>query len=281
MNKGKRTATIVFCVLMICLLLAPVCILYFISRSEQAQYQTELIPAVNEMAYGDVVSVVRRDMSETITLSGTVVSASEFFSELKARDPYNLRFMVSVGDVIHPGDLIAYDGSRKITSDVYGLISDISLGSDPYLRLYSLDDLALECYVNDAQRTMLQRSSLELADEKGVALSVIKIDDVSSDGNTTRVLLRYEKDDLRYGQTVSDLTITTGKVYEQALVVLERCVYQKADSEGYFLRLVNENGEYLAETEVQLGYSDGKYVCVSGVEEGALCDSGYKTFAEG
>ena len=276
----KKVATTVFCVFLICLLLAPVGILYFISQNEQAQYQPEPVPVVEELAYGDVLPVVRRDIYETIKINGTVVSASDFFVELKARDPYDLRFMVSVGDVIHPGDLIAYDGSKKIVSDAYGLISEISLGNDPYLRLCSLEDLALECYVNDTQRAILQRSSLELLDEDGTSLTLLDMDEIYTNGNSIRVLLRYDAENLRYGQTFSDLILSTGKVYSQALVVDERCVYRKPNTDSYYLRLVDQDGHFISETQVKVGYSDGTYICVSGIEEGTLCDSGYKTLAE-
>lgn len=280
MRIVKRILTVLFCIILIAVLIAPVGILYYISEEEQAQYQPDSIPTVEEMAYGDIVDIRRRDMSETITLSGTVVSVSEFFVELKVKDPSNLRFMVSVGDVLHPGDLIAYNGDKEILSEAYGMIREISLGSDSYLRMASLEDLALECYVKQSQRKTLLRSSLELRDEDGASLSFLSADEVYSNGNTTKVLLRYDKEDLCYGQTFEDLTLTTGRVYSDALVVEERCVYQKAGSEGYYLRIVDEEGKFVSESEVKLGYSDGTYVCVSGVDEGMFCDSGYKAFAE-
>lgn len=278
MRIVKRIITVLFCIILVAALVAPVGILYYISEEEQAQYQPDFIPTVEEMAYGEIVDIRRRDMSETITLSGTVVSVSEFFVELKVKDPYALRFMVSVGDVIHPGDLIAYNGDKEILSEAYGMIREISLGSDSYLRMASLEDLALECYVKQSQRKTLLRSSLELRDEDGANLTFLSADEIYSDGNTTRVLLRYDKEDLCYGQTFEDLMLTTGRVYSDALVVEERCVYQKSGSEGYYLRIVDEEGKFISEAEVKLGYSDGTYVCVSGVDEGMLCDSGYRAF---
>ena len=281
MYTFKKILTVLFCIVLVCLLILPVGMLYVISRDEQSQYRAEAVPAVEELAYGDTFSVTRRDIYETITVSGTVVSASELFMELNVQDPYGLRLMVSVGDVIRPGELIAYDGDKEVVSDSYGLIREISLGTDAYIRLYSLEDLALECYVNDTQRAVLERTSLELRDDQNAALTVLKIDDVYTGGNTTRVLLRYDMDGLRYGQTFEKLTLTTGKVYTQALVVRAECVYRKVGSNSYFLRVVDQNGRFLSETEVQIGYTDGTYICVSGIEEGTLCDSGYKALVEG
>lgn len=276
----KKVLTKAFYFVLVCLLLMPVGLLYIISRNEQLQYQAETVPVVEELAYGDVVPIVRRDIEETVTISGTIVSASVFFAELNVSDPYSLRFLVAIGDVLHPGDVIAYDGSRKILSGCRGVIREIVLGTAPYLRMDSLDDLALECYVSSTQRAVLERESLKLKDENGSQLTVLKIDDICTDENLTRVLIKYDTDSLRYGQTFSELTLTTGKVYAQALVVNAECVYQKADSDSYFLRMVTQDGHFLSETEVQIGYTDGTYICVSGVEEGAFCDSGYKTLVE-
>lgn len=280
MYKFKNALTGAFCFVLTCMLLMPVGLLYIISRNEQLQYQAETVPVVEELAYGDVVPIVRRDIEETVTISGTIVSASVFFAELNVSDPYSLRFLVAIGDVLHPGDVIAYDGSRKILSDCRGVIREIDLGTAPYLRMDSLDDLALECYVSSTQRAVLERESLKLTDENGSRLTVLKVDDICTDENLTRVLIKYDTDGLRYGQTFSELTLTTGKVYTQALVVNAECVYQKADSDSYFLRMVTQDGHFLSEAEVQIGYTDGTYICISGVEEGAFCDSGYKTLVE-
>ena len=276
----KKVLTKAFYFVLVCLLLMPVGLLYIISRNEQLQYQAETVPVVEELAYGDVVPIVRRDITETITISGTIVSASVFFAELNVSDPYNLRFLVAIGDVLHPGDVIAYDGSRKILSDCRGVIREIDLGTAPYLRMDSLDDFALECYVNSTQRAILERESLKLTDENGSRLTVLKVDDICTDENLTRVLIKYDTDGLRYGQTFSELTLTTGKVYTQALVVNAECVYRKAGSDSYFLRTVTQDGHFLSEAEVQIGYTDGTYICISGVEEGSFCDSGYKTLVE-
>ena len=67
----KKVLTKAFYFVLVCLLLMPVGILYVISQNEQLQYQTEAIPVVDELAYGDVVPIVRRDITETITISGT------------------------------------------------------------------------------------------------------------------------------------------------------------------------------------------------------------------
>lgn len=271
----KQIITLLLGLLLLGLLIAPVGIMYRISQGEQAQYQSVPVPNVPDMAYGQVVQVQRRDMTEAITLRGRVVCASDFYLELKTRNPYDLRFVVQVGDVLHPGDLIAYDKGKEILSEAYGLIQAINLGSDPYILLGNLDDLAVECQAGDVERAVLQRSTLNLADGDGCPLTVSWMDEIYRDGNTTRVLLRYEKPGLCYGKNLPEMVLTTGKVYSQALTVDQRCIYQKEPDGPWFVRLVTGDGQFLLEQEVKLGYSDGTYVCISGVEDGAFCDSGY------
>ena len=40
-------------------------------------------------------------------------------------------------------------------------------------------------------------------------------------------------------------------------------------------------GQYMAEIEVEIGYSNGDMVCVSGISEGTFYDSGYKVVIGG
>ena len=58
------------------------------------------------------------------------------------------------------------------------------------------------------------------------------------------------------------------------------CVYTPTGSDKKYVREVDEFGKYLQEVEVTTGYSNGEYICVSGIEEGAFCDSGYKAVVE-
>ena len=271
----KKLGVAVLFLLLLSLLIAPVGMLYLISKEEQKQYLVKPVPVVEELAYGEIVPVGRMDMNETVTLSGKITGTKEFFMELPCKDPYALRFMVEQGDVIHSGDLLAYEGKGEIISTADGLIREICLGTNSYLRLVSLEDLALECEITDKQAAIFRRNSLSLSDEVGNRLQVLDLSEIYSTNGTLRLLLQYDAESLTYGQPIDNLILYTGKTYTQALVVQKCCIYQKPETGKYYVRLVDENGHFLQEAEVTLGYSNEDYVCISGVEEGVLCDAGY------
>ena len=70
-------------ILFIALLLAPLGAIYAITELEMEQYNDVFVPGVVEKSYGDPLPVVRMDMQEFITVSGTYVSTEEFFMEIK------------------------------------------------------------------------------------------------------------------------------------------------------------------------------------------------------
>ena len=45
--------------------------------------------------------------------------------------------------------------------------------------------------------------------------------------------------------------------------------------------MVTADGIFLEEMEVQIGYTNGDVVCISGVEEGSWFDSGYQAIVGG
>lgn len=93
----KKVLTKAFYFVLVCLLLMPVGLLYIISRNEQLQYQAETVPVVEELAYGDVVPIVRRDIEETVTISGTIVSASVFSQSLTSAIHTASDFLLPLG----------------------------------------------------------------------------------------------------------------------------------------------------------------------------------------
>ena len=104
----------------------------------------------------------------------------------------------------------------------------------------------------------------------------------NTDGTTT-VHLSIDSEQYTCGQEVRELRFYTGRVYSKTLVLPEKCVYQKEVGEGqpWYARMVDENGVLIAELPVQIGYTNGEVVCVSGIEEGAWFDSGYKAVIGG
>ena len=58
----------------------------------------------------------------------------------------------------------------------------------------------------------------------------------------------------------------------------EDCLYQKiaGEDEPWYVQQVSADGFFIGEMQVEKGYGDGNYCCVSGVGENQYFDSGYK-----
>lgn len=277
----KRVLQVLAVLLLISLFILPVGIIYKISQEEQAQYAAPEAISIRELSYGETAVAFRTDMMETVTISGTAISNAAGFMELNYSKPYNIRFLVTSGDVIREGELIGYYEGREIYASETGIIEQISLGESPYIQLASLEDLALECYVDASVLRILTREGVDLRTEEGVSLQVIEVGLTQSGDNLTRVLLRVDGGNLQCGQTLKDLELTTGRLYEQVLVIESRCIYHKPGDSKAYVRVVDYDGSFLREAEVTTAYSAGEYTCITGIDEGTYCDSGYKAIVEG
>lgn len=278
----KTMTKIIIALLFVALMIAPIGALYYISVLEQAQYlpQEQQI-VLEELAYGSPASILRMDMAERLTLSGTVVSTKVIYEELELENISQLRLLISTGQVLQAGDLIGYLDGQEIRATKTGIIRSINRGSDAYIELWSLEDLAIECYVDDTQLKVLKRGSLDLTDADGNKYTVAHIDEIRVGSDLTRVLLTSETAELIYGKKMEATNFNTGRVYPDCLVVEASCVYSY-NGQDYYVRLVDRDGVVLGEVQVELGFSMNGYICITdGAQEGQLCDSGYKAIAEG
>lgn len=265
------------------LFVSPVVALYTISRLEKAQYAPKEPVTLEELAYGDVCPVTRMDMTQAVTATHVqVVSTAFHFQELGMYDdPYAIRFVVNPGDRVDVGDVLGYYQGAAVLSEKRGILERISLGSDPYLMLRSLDDLALSCQVDGSGYDWEQETcTLTLGDDTYHVANAEPIP------GGTRLLLKSETAELVYGDSREKCTFFTGQVFPNALVVDARCVYAYPGSDKFYIRLVTERGKFVREIEVVPGYTDGEYRCISAkgeerVNEGMFCDSGYKVVVEG
>ncbi len=278
----KIASKIIMALLLIASAVAPIGALYYVSLLEQAQYQPQDSDiTLKELAYGSICDISRMDMEEQITLSGTIISTGVIYEELDMDNISNLRLLVSAGQALHEGDLIGYLEGREIRATKTGIIRSINRGGDAYIELWSLDNLAIECYVDDTQLNVLKRSNLDLTDSDGNKYVVDQIDDIRIGNDLTRVLITSESAPLVYGKKITDAKLTTGRVYPDCLIVKSNCVYSY-NGENYYVRLVDSKGVVLGEAQVEVGFSLDGYTCIiSGAEEGQLCDSGFKAIAEG
>ena len=272
----------IFWLLILALLAAPLGIIYKLSREELKQYVTPEEPEFVETAAGAVVQLRRQDVEECVKLSGTFVSNTYTFQELEYKNLSDTRWMVSVGDEIQTGQVLGILGDQQILAQTDGILTEINTyGNKPHLQIRLLTPIELNCQVDDIMLEILRKGSMKT--ENGETLQVTYISQGKNSDGTTDVRIRIDSDRYAYGQAVSDLSVLTGQVYRDVLVLPVECVYQKLSGNGqpWYIRQVTKDGNIIGEIKVTIGYSDGDVICVSNVPEGIYCDSGYKALLGG
>ena len=267
-----------FWLLIIALLVAPLGLIWQISQDEMAEYAAPEVPVLQETAVGDVVQAIRQDVQEYVILSGTFTSTEYAYMDLNARQASSIRWIVDIGDEIQEGQILGTYKNTEIISTVSGILVEMNTYSaSPYLRVQQFSPVVLEARVDDRTLSALTLAE-ELATENGESVTLEFHSMQKNPDGTTDVLLSIDSEKYTYGQELWELRILTGRVYRKTLVLPAKCVYQKETGENapWYARMVTEEGIFLMEMEVQIGYTNGDVVCISGVEEGAWFDSGYK-----
>lgn len=271
----KRIIKIAIIFFLFAMLVAPVVLIFFISRGEMAQYKPSPVPRIGEQTYGEIMPVFVTDIQETVTLSGVVVSNETIFIELPKKAS-EIRFIVHAGEVVIRGDIIGYLGGKPFIAEKSGYIQNIdSWSANPYIQMQSLDNLALSCMVSSVQAKQLTREGAKLMTVDGMELQLVKQGKVEDMEGRVEFLFSFEGGGFNLGHTFEQLIVQTGLVYQDALVVNKNCVYQQEDGGPYYVRTVDETGQYIAQLEVEIGYSDNENICITGIPVGTLCDSGY------
>ena len=267
-----------FWLLIIALLVAPLGLIWQISQDEMAEYAAPEVPVLQETAVGDVVQAIRQDVQEYVILSGTFTSTEYAYMELNARQASSIRWVVDIGDEIQEGQVLGTYKNTEIISSVSGILVEVNTYSAaPYLRVQQFSPAVLEARIDDRTLSALILAE-ELSTEHGETVTLEFHSLQKNPDGTTDVLLSIDSEKYTYGQELRELRILTGRVYRKTLVLPAKCVYQKeaGENEPWYARMVTEEGLFLMEMEVQIGYTNGDVVCISGVEEGTWFDSGYK-----
>ena len=272
-------------ILFVGLLLLPVAGIFRLADLEKADYSESSDVTLRNLAYGEPLEAFRMDMEQTTMISGEVISTGVVFMEIgKYYSDYSSlqpRFIVEAGDYIEEEQIIAYYKEEPICSEVTGILREINTGTQGYLLFEDLESLSLCISCRDSvQLKLLCNESTVFTDKNGNTYAFDHAESrVNADG-ATNVYLTCVQGTLIYGSRMEDMTLKTGRVFPQVLVVPENCVYSYPQEEKTYVRLVTAEGEFREEVEVTCGYSDGTYICVEGIEEGDLCDSGYKLAVE-
>lgn len=278
MKTLKTILAGIFWLLIAALLAAPLGLIWQISRDEMAQYAAPTVPVLQETAVGDVVQATRQDVAEYVILSGTFTSTDYAYMELNSRQAASIRWIVDLGDEIQEGQVLGTCQNREIISTVSGILVEVNTYSEaPYLRVQQFSPVVLEARADDRTLSALMLAQ-ELKTEKGEPVTLEFHSMQKNPDGTTDILLAIDSEQFTYGQELRELRIFTGRVYRKTLVLPAMCVYQKqaGENEPWYARMVTEEGIFLMEAEVQVGYTNGDVVCISGVEEGSWFDSGYR-----
>ena len=251
------------------LFLVPIIILYKLSGSEKKSYIQDTYYEYKEAAYGEPIRVTRADIEYYVTTDG-VISSSEYIT-IDIKDIESDNILVQPGNEIYKDKEIT-TGQKIIKAPCNGIVESVDTGNR--IRVLSFDKLQLVTNIPIDKLNYIKESK-SLSFNENEKLTVREISNIAQ-GNKVKVVFDIDSKSYMYGEELPDIKIYTDKVYSEVLVVNKNCVYKKGNS--YYVRVLDENGYYINEQEVKVSLETEEYMAISGVEEGTICDSGYKAF---
>lgn len=251
------------------LFLAPIIILYKLSGSEKKSYIQDTYYEYKEAAYGEPIRVTRADIEYYVTTDG-VISSSEYIT-IDIKDIESDNILVQPGNEIYKDKEIT-TGQKIIKAPCNGIVESVDTGNR--IRVLSFDKLQLVTNIPIDKLNYIKESK-SLSFNENEKLTVREISNIAQ-GNKVKVVFDIDSKSYMHGEELPDIKIYTDKVYSEVLVVNKNCVYKKGNS--YYVRVLDENGYYINEQEVKVSLETEEYMAISGVEEGTICDSGYKAF---
>ena len=284
MTIVKKCAAVLFWLLILALLLAPLGLIFQISRSELAEYQTPERPVLQQAAVGGIAMATRTSVDEYVTVSGTFTSETYVYVEMEFENPSRIRWEVSTGSEVQEGQVLGYLDDEPIVSTVTGILTSIHLNAgDSYLKFRLFAPVVLSCRVDERTLSALEKRAESLITLKGEKVTLLFASQQKNPDGTINVRLSVDTDRYTYGEVLEGLKIQTGRSYQGVVVLPLDCVYQKVQGDAYpwYVRQVTEDGIFVQEVEVEIGYISGNQVCVNGIAEGTYYDTGYKAVAGG
>lgn len=271
---AKKLKTIAVVIAFLIAFALPVGLVIGLSEAEKQEYQpVEGFDFSGDYAYGAVVQPEYRTMREYMLVSGTYMPYATQFVDLSSYS--GLRFYVEAGDEIAAGQTIAVaDGGEEVLSPIAALVDGIDV-SGGYVRLLSLEEVALECYVSRSYADLIGQMQGTLTDENGETVELLFRSLQVTDGN---VLVRLKSGMSGDVGRTGAFKLYTGTVYENVLCVPGGCLYTNNAGETC-VRKVNADGSVIGEQVVATGYSDGEYIMItSGISAGDLLDGGASAY---
>ena len=281
MKYVKKALAVVFWLLIIALLVAPIGLIVQISREEMQEFATPDPPVLQEMSIGGIYMATRASVSESFQVSGTFVSGADGYMELDYETVKDARWNVSVGSEVQEGMVIGTVNGQQILATMDGIVKQMHISQgDCFVKLELFTPVLLQTRVDKATLSILRNSrKLTVGKEEAKVSLAFASRQQNSDG-TFNVLIAIDSDEYTYGQVVSALHIKTGRSFDNVVSISNRCVYQKGGSQWY-ARQVSKDGIFIKEVEIEVLYQDEFNAFLSGINDGEYFDSGYQIIAGG
>ena len=272
MRIGRFILKTFIIAIFIAFIVFPIAMMKKLSDSEKEEYRQNNVFEFKETAYGEGRCVTRATIEEYVIVDGIVISDSYEYIDVSNYNDGQVRYSYNIGDEIYNGDAIAVADNNYIKSPCNGIIEDIVKGD--YVKVRNIDKIKLVCK-GDRKSIDKIKNGRNLHLENGEKLVIDRVSNVAVD-NMMEVVINVESTDFMYGQTFTKLKVFTGTVYEDSLVIDKECVYQKYENGPYFVRVLNDRLFFEYELQVEVGFETDEYISIVNVEEGTICDAGYK-----
>ena len=280
MNIVKKILSVVFWLLIIALLVAPLGLIAEISRQEMQEFATPSAPVLQEVAIGGIYQSVADSTSESFKVSGTFVSNADGYMELDYEAVKDARWSISTGDEIQEGMVIGTVNGEEIVATMDGIVKQMHISQgDCFIKLELFTPVVLQSKVDKATLSILRNSRKLTVGQENAKVSLAFASRKQNSDGTFDVLIAIDSDEYTYGQ-VASLSIKTGREFSNVVRITDKCVYQKGGSQ-YYVRQVTQEGIFIKEVEVEVLYYDGVNYFVTGINAGEYFDSGYQIIAGG
>lgn len=264
--KIKNFLIFLICILVYCIPLGAVIV---ISNSEIKKYDEDVDFDMAITAYGGIEQVMKMDIREYYPVDVQVTSIEEFAITCSSEASISCE----IGEEIHKNQILANDKGNIIKADFNGYISNIDYNENQTIIKYNdFNKLVYEAYVDEDK--FADFNANKFFNDDGKKITVIEKSNMIEEGKF-KVWMTIPDKGAVYGKTIEDYELYIGTIYKNALVVAKDCVYSVDDK--HYIRTVDENGLFLRDVEVNVGFENNEFICINGdgIEEGVCCDSGY------
>ena len=270
MKKIKSLIILIICVLLYCI---PMVAMYMISNKEIEQYDLKVDDVYKERAYGELVQPQRITIKENYEVSGEITSNTYRLMKLPYSETDELKLNINIDDEVRTGQKIGSLGTQDVYSSCNGIVQEIIEGEEPKVKVLLFEKLVLKANLSKDVADKLEGT---LTDDNDNIYEVIsKSNQVREEGIEVLFAIK-SANEYRFGEKVNNICLYTGKEYEDVITIKKNCVYTKPASDKKYVRVCNSLGEFKQEMAVEVGYEFEDNVCITGIDEGVYCDSGYK-----